>query len=88
MLVQARIPVALATLHNFSREHEPEDDEDSEDELDDERPVGGRVDNDDDDAERNDGFDEQVEGRRDTIAEAMWTQYLAEHVRRGIPPPV
>ena len=103
MPLQVRIPVALAALQNFIREHEdkPEPEPEPEPENNDEfHAIGGRVDGDDDgdefhtiggrvddEAEENSGFDEPDE-RRDEIAAAMWTQYLQEHVRRGIPIPV
>ena len=37
MSLQAQIPVALATVHNFIQEHEPEE----EDQLDNLQPIGG-----------------------------------------------
>lgn len=89
MSLQVRIPLALAALHNFIREYEPEDDEgeDGDDVIHNPQPVGGTVEGDDDEAEGNDGTDQRDE-RRDQIARDMWTQYVEEHARRGIPFPV
>lgn len=82
MEIQARIPAALAAVHNFIREHEPEEDND---ESDDDAPIGGRVDGDEDEADRvNIGVNEPS-ARRDRIAHKMWAQYVQEHIDRGIP---
>ena len=54
--VQAHIPAALATIHNFTHHHKPgEEEEDGKGEGDGEgdgnEPISGRVKNDDDEAE-------------------------------------
>lgn len=81
--VQARIPVALSALHNFIRIHDP--DEGSVSDIDD-----NYVSN---DADRNDttpglGAEaegrEEVDARRDQIAEEMWADYQRICQERGI----
>ena len=87
MDLQAQIPVTLATVFNFTHEHQPEENHDDGGEDEDgSQLIGGRVEVDDDDAERNEGFDECNE-RRDWIAGEMWAQYLAEQTHHGIPLP-
>ena len=81
--IQTQIPVALAAVYN---DQHPEEDGNDGNEDEDDQPIGGRVDVDDDEAEQNEGLDEDNE-RRDQITGEMWAQYLAEHVRRGVPLP-
>ena len=82
-----QIPVTLAAVFNFTCEHQPEENHDDGGEDEDgSQPIGRRVEVDDDDVERNEGFDECNE-RRDQIAGEMWAQYLAEHTCCGIPLP-
>ena len=78
MDIQARIPAALAAVHNFIHGHE----------VDDEVVwVGG---DDPREACLDDGEDEQYPGwneekpsqRRDNIASAMWVDYQGELARR------
>ena len=81
--IQARIPAALATVHNFIRYHEPGEDEI----INNEEPIGGMVENDDDDAEWTDGGVGEQGVRRDSVASVMWEQYQSKHVNWGLPPP-
>ena len=76
----------MATVYNFIRDQQPEEDGNDGNEDEDDQPIGGGVDVDDAEAEQNEGLDEDNE-RRDQIAGEMWAQYLAEHVRRGVPLP-
>lgn len=88
MGVQARLPPALAALHNFIRIHDPG-------EIDDMLPS------DDNDNDITNGIRANVSGelatelprraerdraneRRDNIAQAMWTQYQDELQRREL----
>ena len=83
--VQARIPAAI---HNFTRCHEPgEEEEDGEGEGDGNEPIGGRVENDNDEAEWADVGINEPDMRRDGIATAMWEQYVNEHIAQGLPAP-
>ena len=83
MSLQAQIPVTLAAVHNFIREHEPEEEE-NDDDPDDIQPIGGGVGDDDDEAaEIHDGLG-QHDDRRDQIAKDMWAQYIDEHLCQGI----
>jgi hypothetical protein len=81
--VQARIPVALSALHNFIRIHDP--DEGSVSDIDDDYVSN--------DADRNDTTPglraeaegrEEVDARRDQIAEEMWADYQHICQERGI----
>ena len=86
MSLQTWIPVTLAAVHNFIQEHEPEEEENDND-PNDLQPIGGGVDDDDDEvAEINDGLG-QHDDRRDQIAKDMWAQYADEHLHHGIPLP-
>lgn len=83
---QAKIPCALAALHNYIRIHDPEDDGDSEDE-DYQSEHGSGADN---DVEEDEPDPESLGGhisnaekqrataRRDRIAQEMWVDYLRE----------
>ena len=69
--IQTCIPDALAAIHDFTccHEHE-EDDEDKSGDMD--EPIGGRVDNDNNDAEWADVGVNEMDMRQDSIATAMW----------------
>ena len=77
MHIQARIPVALAAVHNFIHEHDPSEiNEYRSDPIHDlqQGHRGGAV------GQLSDGIPDQdshmrAEARRDSIAEAMWIQY-------------
>lgn len=80
MEIQARIPVSLAALHNFIRIHDPK-----------EIPIigsGSRNSTGDLDAEEDDHVAqigrEEVDERRDQIAEAMWADYKRICQERGM----
>ena len=86
MSIQAHIPVALAALHNFNWKYEESEPDHEQDD-----PIGGGDGNGNGDsngngneAAHNDGVDEP-NAMRDQIAVAMWTQYLEEHIHRGVP---
>ena len=88
--VQARIPAALAAIHNFTCRHKPgeeEEDGEGEGEGDGNEPISGRVKNDDDKAEWADVGINELDMRRDGIATVMWEQYVNEHIARGLPAP-
>lgn len=78
--IQARIPAALAALHNFIREHDIDILEAEEElwELDDEMVEAARARDADREASVEDAveFDEPSE-LRDAIAQAMWDDYIA-----------
>ena len=76
----------MAAVYNFIHDQQPEEDGNDGNEDEDDQPIGGGVDVDDDEAEQNEGLDEDNE-RRDQITGEMWAQYLAEHVHRGVPLP-
>ena len=76
--IQTHIPATLATVHNFICYHEPGEDEI----INNEEPIGGMVDNDDNDAEWTDGGVGEQDVRRDSIAKAMLEQYQSEHVNQ------
>ena len=83
MEVQARIPVSLAALHNFIHIHDPK-----------EGPVIGsssRHSQATDDADGQEDYvapvlqgDEEMDERREQIAEAMWADYQRICQERGI----
>ena len=86
--VQACIPATLAAIHNFTCRHEPgEEEEDGEGEGDGNEPIGGRVENDDNEAEWADVGINELDMRRDGIATVMWEQYVNEHIAQGLPAP-
>jgi hypothetical protein len=73
---QARLPAALAAIHNFIRNYDPNDINDIADPVDPE--PGTRVE------ELAQGIPSAAERdranqRRDRIAQEMWTQYVAYH---------
>ena len=67
---------------------DPESKPDPEDE---DNPIGRGANGDGDEVEYNDGIVEHNDGivehneMQDQIAEAMWTQYLEEHICHGVP---
>ena len=90
--VQARIPAALAAIHNFTRRHEPgEEEEDGEGEGEGEgdgnESIGGRVENDNNEVEWADVGINELDMRHDGIVTAMWEQYVNEHIAQGLPAP-
>jgi hypothetical protein len=71
---QARLPAALAAIHNFIRDQDPLDIEDDEDPID--PDPGART------GELAQGLPraaerERTNSRRDNIAQQMWVQYRA-----------
>ena len=86
MDIQARIPVALAIVHNFICCHEPVEDDETEDE--DEDGPGGEGAEDVDDGDNGAELDgvgiNEPDARRDAIVSIMWDQYLQEHIDRGL----
>ena len=88
--VQARIPAALATIHNFTHRHKPGEEEEEgegEGEGDGNEPISGRVENDNDEVEWADVGINELDMRLDGIATAMWEQYVNEHIAQGLPAP-
>ena len=82
MSIQARIPVALAALHNFNWKYEESEPDHEQDD-----PIGGGGgdgNGNGDEAAHNDGVD-KPNAMRDQIVAAMWTQYLEEHICHGVP---
>jgi DDE superfamily endonuclease len=86
MEVQARIPVALSALHNFIRLHDPE--EGSLSDIHNHHALndtdGLRVRNLNDAMFEVEEVREEVDARRDRIAEAMWVDYQRICQERGI----
>ena len=80
MDLQARLPPALAVIHNFIHHNDPEDLEDFAEAQDLEQGfvVGELATGQPTRVER-----EQVNVRQNQIAEAMWAQYQAELQKRG-----
>jgi hypothetical protein len=79
---QARIPAALAAVHNFIRMHDPEEIEGFDDADDMEQgffQVAGEL----AEGETRAPEKRQANTRRDVIAAAMWEQYQAELRERG-----
>ena len=87
MEIQARIPASLAAVHNFIHCHQLEEEEEIDE--DDDAPIGGQVDVDDNDnaADLADIGLNEPDARRDGIATAMWDQYIQEHIFQGLPLP-
>jgi hypothetical protein len=89
MFVQARIPAALCALHNFIHRHDPDmfdalyDGQLLEHDGIDDVALGELGDGPADAVER-----DRANARRDAIASAMWQDYTAECIRRGIRLPV
>jgi hypothetical protein len=89
MHTQARLPAALAALHNFIRHHDPseisdlEDDDDDDDDLlgqlGDQASVGNLADGIPGRAER-----KRADDMRAGIAKAMWDDYRRELRQRGL----
>ena len=85
MSIQAHIPVALATLHNFNHKYkESEPDHEDDDPISGGGNGNGDGDGDGNEAVHNDDVDEP-NAMQDQIAVAMWTQYLEEHICCGVP---
>jgi hypothetical protein len=78
---QARLPPALAALHNFIREHDPDELIDYED-INDPQP-GARADGSLATGTARAAEKAQVNTRRDQIAQNMWAQYQEELERRA-----
>lgn len=81
--IQARIPCALAALHNFIREND-EDILDFEDALADEEGHGGTMDPDEDASSQEAADDDEPSALRDSIADAMWAEYITICEERGL----
>jgi len=80
MDLQARLPAALAAIHNFIRMQDPEELADFVDMEDTERGfVSGELAT----GQPRRAERDQANVRRDAIASAMWVQYQAELQRRG-----
>jgi hypothetical protein len=77
---QARIPAALAAIHNFIRIHDPEELENFV-EAEDSEPgfVSGELAA----GQTRTAEKKRANARRDGIAAAMWVQYQAELHQRG-----
>lgn len=81
--IQTRIPCALAAVHNFIREN----DEDLQElDVDDDEDVhgGGIADPDAEASIREAADDDEPSALRDSIADAMWEQYIAIRDERGM----
>ena len=79
MDLQARIPAALAAIHNFIRIQDPEELTDIAEAEDSERGfVSGELAT----GQPRRAEKEQANARRDKIANAMWAQYQAELLHR------
>jgi hypothetical protein len=77
---QARIPAALAAIHNFIRMHDPDDLEDFAESEDLERGfVAGEL----AEGQTRPAEKRRSNARQDGIAAAMWAQYQAELQERG-----
>ena len=85
MEIQAHIPASLAAVHNFIHCHQLEEEEAIDE--DDNAPIGGQVDIDDNDdaAEPADIGLNEPDAQRDGIATVMWDQYIQEHIFQGLP---
>ena len=87
MEIQARIPASLAAVHNFICCHQLQEEEEIDE--DDDAPIGGQVDIDDDNnaAEPADIGLNEPDAQRDGIVTVMWDQYIQEHIVQGLPLP-
>lgn len=83
MEVQIRLPCALAALHNFIREND-EDILDLEDALADEEGHGGFMDPDEEASFQDAADADEPSALRDSIADAMWAEYIAIREQRGL----
>jgi DDE superfamily endonuclease len=83
--IQARIPAALCAIHNFIVIHNPDEEQiHAGDENDENGDDNAPFDNHHDGAQAaGAGFD-GPSVRRDNIAQAMWDDYLAVRLERGI----
>ncbi|KAF7972769.1 hypothetical protein HWV62_16922 [Athelia sp. TMB] len=82
--IQSRIPCALAAVHNFIRAHDQELEDDIIDDSDDNR-RGGWDDPDEEASYRESAINEEPSALRDSIAQAMWEEYVVIRAQRGIP---
>ena len=87
MDLQARLPPALAALHNFIRKHDPDDIADFDD-VEDPQP-GACAEGPAEEGQLAEGLPRvaerrQTNERRDRIAQEMWVQYQAELSRRDL----
>lgn len=86
--LQARIPAALAALHNFILTHEPTDQPDTPASFNEALSHGYPTDRDHRasslEAEAHTS-DHDAEQRRDKIAEEMWADYVIKRREMGIP---
>jgi hypothetical protein len=87
MDIQARVPPALAALHNFIRKYDPDDIADFDD-VKDPQP-GARMEGAAAEGQLADGLPRTAERRQtnerwDRIAQDMWVQYQAELSRRNL----
>ena len=80
MEIQACISASLAAVHNFIHCHQLEEEEEIDE--DDDAPIGGQVDVDDNEnaAEPADIGLNEPDAQRDGIATVMWDQYIQEHI--------
>jgi hypothetical protein len=88
MEIQARLPPALAALHNFIRKHDPDDLADFDD-VEDPQPGTRTAGPPAEEGQLAEGLPsaaerQQAHERRDKIAQEMWMQYQAELLRRTI----
>lgn len=83
--IQARLPVALAAVHNFILYHEPLDQPEATTEGNAGAEVHGRLDPDHRASSMEAEDDEEGDERRETIANAMWEEYVVLRRRAGIP---
>ena len=89
MDIQARLPPALAALHNFIRKHDPDDISDFNDIAEDPQPGAPAGLCEADEGQLAEGIASAAErrhvnDRRDRIVQEMWIQYQAELSRRNV----
>lgn len=82
--IQSRIPCALAAVHNFIRQHDEKLEEFDGDDINDNQ-RGGWDDPDEETSFRESAIDEEPSALRDSIAQAMWEEYVTICAERGIP---
>ena len=73
--VQSKIPAALCVLHNFTRAHDPSDDNDDEEDFTDEEDSGDNNNQATENAAEV-NMNEEAREMRDHIANTMWNDYL------------
>lgn len=85
--IQARIPAALCAIHNFTRRYNPDSFDltlDHEYDLaEDDTVAHGTL----SEGPADTSEWRRADARREAIALAMWTDYLEERKRRGLPLP-